>query len=70
MYRVLMHRRLGRILVSGKDDDSINEGWELIYTSERWIDAYEYARNLADKYDYVLEWYLEEERQEIPATAN
>ncbi len=52
----------GRILISGRKDDLelVRQGWKVVYRTESWKKAYNYARKLANKYDYVLEWYLEE----------
>jgi len=67
MYRVIIDKRLGRVLVSGKDEDLklTEEGWDIVFSAKRWIEAYEYARQIADKHNYILEWYMEEEKQEI-----
>ncbi|MGC9153127.1 MAG: hypothetical protein ACP5GY_05265 [Vulcanisaeta sp.] len=64
-YKVFINRRLGRILVSGKPEDEvlINEGWKVIYEHQDWKNAFAYARDYADKHDYILEWYLEEEKE-------
>ncbi|MFB6470758.1 MAG: hypothetical protein TU36_005955 [Vulcanisaeta sp. AZ3] len=62
-FRVLVNRRMGRVLVSGKPEDLelIREGWRVIHEDSNWRGAFEYARSYADKHDYILEWYLEEE---------
>ena len=61
-YRVYVNRRLGRVLVSGRPGDwgLINEGWEIIREEGDWESAFEFARDYADRHDYILEWYLEE----------
>ncbi len=52
----------GRVLVSGKikDLELLGEGWVLEGEFPSWSAAFSYARRIADKYNYVLEWYLEE----------
>ncbi|BDR93350.1 hypothetical protein [Vulcanisaeta souniana] len=64
-YKVFINRKMGRILVSGKSEDLslIKEGWRIIYEDNDWKNAFEFARDYADKHDYVLEWYLEEESE-------
>ena len=61
-YRVFVNRRMGRVLVSGKPEDEalINEGWRVIHEEDDWESAFEFARDYADRHDYILEWYLEE----------
>lgn len=64
MYWVLVDRRGGRVLVTGRpsDVDELKDlGWDVEYEAERWDEAYEVALLLADEEDYVVEWYLEEE---------
>ncbi len=62
-YRVYVNHKEGRVLVSGRDEDLglIEEGWRVEFESNNWRNAYEYARDIADATDYILEWYLEEE---------
>ena len=64
-YRVYVNRRMGRVLVSGKPEDEalINEGWKVIREEDDWRAAFEFARDYADKHDYILEWYVEEEME-------
>jgi hypothetical protein len=64
-YKVFVNRRVGRVLVSGKPEDEalIDEGWRVIHENNDWKAAFEFARDYADKHDYILEWYLEEERE-------
>jgi len=61
-YRVYVNRRVGRVLVSGKPEDEalISEGWKVIREEGDWESAFEFARDYADRHDYILEWYLEE----------
>ncbi|MGB9706394.1 MAG: hypothetical protein ACPL3C_13155 [Pyrobaculum sp.] len=61
MFRVMVNRERGRILVTGKDRDLrlLDEGWELVYESFDWEDAFEYAMEIAD--DEIVEWYYDEE---------
>jgi hypothetical protein len=63
-YRVYVNRRVGRVLVSGKPEDGelINEGWKVIHEEDDWRAAFEFARDYADRHDYILEWYLEESK--------
>ncbi len=62
MFRVYVNHIKGRVLISGRDEDRelIRQGWKVVYRTTSWRKAYEYARKLANKYDYILEWYLEE----------
>ncbi len=64
-YKVFINRKMGRVLVSGRSEDLalIGEGWRVIYEDDDWVSAFNYARDYADRHDYVLEWYLEEERE-------
>ncbi|AAL63736.1 hypothetical protein [Pyrobaculum aerophilum] len=61
MYRVLINRNEGRILVTGKARDLklLHEGWELLFESFDWDEAFEYAMKIAK--DEVIEWYYDEE---------
>ncbi|MGC9050695.1 hypothetical protein [Pyrobaculum sp.] len=61
MFRVMVNRERGRILVTGKEKDLglLDEGWELVYESFDWEDAFEYAMEIAD--DEIVEWYYDEE---------
>ncbi len=62
MYRVLVDRKGGRVLVTGRPSDVEKlKDWEVVYEAERWDEAYEVALLIADEEDFVLEWYLEEE---------
>ncbi|OYT27235.1 MAG: hypothetical protein B6V02_00210 [Thermoprotei archaeon ex4572_64] len=63
MYRIMINKRMGRVLVTGKESDLelTNRGWKVVKEFDKWRDAYEYARKVANKFDYILEWYLEEE---------
>lgn len=72
VYVVLINEGLGRILVSGRVEDRklVREGWKIIYSSEKWEDAFRKARSIAEDRDYVLEWYLEEEKEVLKATVN
>ncbi len=65
-YRIFVNHVKGRVLVSGKDEDLelLKEGWTLQGEYSSWREAYRMGRAIADKYDYILEWYLEEEEQE------
>ncbi|MEZ0319438.1 MAG: hypothetical protein ABWK05_05545 [Pyrobaculum sp.] len=61
MYRVLINKREGRILVTGKEKDLalLDEGWDLAYESLDWDEAFEYAMEVAE--DEVVEWYYDEQ---------
>ena len=61
MYRVLVNRDQGRILVTGKDKDLrlLEEGWELVFESFDWDEAFDFALEMAE--DAVIEWYFDEE---------
>lgn len=61
MYRVLVNRDQGRILVTGKDKDLrlLEEGWELVFESFDWDEAFDFAMEMAE--DEVIEWYFDEE---------
>lgn len=60
VYRVLINEREGRILVTGRDEDLrlIEEGWDLVFETFDWDEAFELAMEIAD--DKVVEWYYEE----------
>jgi len=62
VYRVLVNPSKGRVLVSGKtrDLELLSQGWVLEGEFPTWSAAFSYAKYIADKYDYVLEWYIEE----------
>ncbi|MEM1598438.1 MAG: hypothetical protein QXP31_05080 [Pyrobaculum sp.] len=61
MYRVLVNKKEGRILVTGKDRDLalLDEGWDLVFESLDWEEAFEYAMEVAE--DEVVEWYYDEQ---------
>ncbi|MEM4742735.1 MAG: hypothetical protein QW792_02175 [Pyrobaculum sp.] len=60
MYRVMLNKKNGRILVTGRDSDLalLEEGWELVFESFDWDEAFELAMELAD--DEIVEWYYDE----------
>lgn len=60
MYWVLVDRKGGRVLVTGRPSDVEELGWEVVYETETWDEAYEAALLIADEEDLVLEWYLED----------
>ncbi len=61
MYWVLVNRKGGRVLVTGRPSDVMELGdWEVVYKTERWDEAYEVALLIADDDDLILEWYLED----------
>ncbi len=62
MFRVYINHIKGRVLISGRrtDLELAKQGWKIIYKTDSWKKAYNYARKVALKYDYILEWYLEE----------
>ncbi len=59
-FYVYVHKREKRILVTGRHPPGSlpSEEWELVYSSGKWRQAYEYA---AIHYpDYVIEFFKEE----------
>ncbi|ABW02166.1 hypothetical protein [Caldivirga maquilingensis] len=66
-YYVLLNPWEARILVTGKlnDLELVQVGWRIVMASKRWYRAYDVARTLADKFNYVLEWYIEDERRAL-----
>ncbi len=60
MYRVLVSRREGRILVTGKERDLrlVEEGWDLVFETFDWEEAFDFAMDFAE--DYIVEWYYDE----------
>ncbi len=60
MYRVLVSRREGRILVTGKERDLrlLDEGWDLVFETFDWEEAFDFAMDIAE--DDIVEWYYDE----------
>lgn len=60
VYRVLVNRKEGRILVTGKEEDLelLAKGWELLLESLDWEEAFEYALEIAG--DDIVEWYYDD----------
>ena len=60
MYRVLVNEKEGRILVTGKEEDLrlLEEGWDLVFESFDWDEAFDFAVDMAD--DEIIEWYYED----------
>ena len=60
MYRVLVSRREGRILVTGKERDLrlVEEGWDLVFETFDWEEAFDFAMDIAE--DDIVEWYYDE----------
>ncbi|MCI4447063.1 MAG: hypothetical protein JHC20_04025 [Pyrobaculum sp.] len=60
MYRVLVNEKEGRILVTGKEEDLrlLEEGWDLVFESFDWDEAFDFAMDMAD--DEIIEWYYED----------
>ncbi len=60
MYRVLVSRREGRILVTGKERDLrlLEEGWDLVFETFDWEEAFDFAMDIAE--DDIVEWYYDE----------
>jgi hypothetical protein len=60
VYRVLLNRKEGRILVTGREGDLrlLEEGWELVYESSRWSEAFAFAIDVAN--DETIEWYYDD----------
>ena len=59
-FYVYVHRREKRVLVTGRHPPgSLPSGeWELVYSSGKWRQAYEYA--VTHYPDYVVEFFKEE----------
>jgi len=64
VFYVYVHRREKRVLVTGRHPPSTlpGEEWELVYSSGKWRQAYEYA--VAHYPDYVIEFFKEEMRND------
>lgn len=63
MFRVYINPKAERVLVTSlKIDD---RSWVLISKHPTWERAYRKAVYLANRLDYVLEWFLEEQILEI-----
>mgnify|MGYP001770683322 FL=1 len=65
-YYVLVNPWQARVFVTGNrlDLELIHTGgWWLMGFSKSWVRAYEAARAIADRFNYTVEWYLEEERE-------
>jgi len=60
VYRVLVSRREGRILVTGKERDLrlLEEGWDLVFETFDWEEAFDFAMDIAE--DDIVEWYYDE----------
>jgi hypothetical protein len=60
VYRVLVNEKEGRILVTGKEEDLrlLKEGWDLVFESFDWDEAFDFAVDMAD--DEIIEWYYED----------
>ena len=60
VYRVLVNEKEGRILVTGKEEDLrlLEEGWDLVFESFDWDEAFDFAVDMAD--DEIIEWYYED----------
>jgi len=55
-----------RLLISSRPEDCM--AGEEVARFERFIDAYIYARDVADMYNYILEWYIEDELASLKET--
>lgn len=63
MFRVYINPRAERVLVTSlKIRD---KGWALVSTHSTWDKAYRKAIYLANRLDYILEWFLEEQMIEV-----
>ncbi|MGC8571098.1 hypothetical protein [Caldivirga sp.] len=71
-YYVLLNPWEARILVTGKlnDLELVQVGWRIVMVSRRWYKAYDVARTLADRFNYMLEWYIEDERSALAVDKN
>jgi hypothetical protein len=60
VYRVLVNEKEGRILVTRKEEDLrlLEEGWDLVFESFDWDEAFDFAVDMAD--DEIIEWYYED----------
>lgn len=63
MFRIYLNPKERRILITR---EKISEkGWALIAVHSTWDKAYKRALYVANKLDYVLEWYLEDQVREF-----
>jgi len=64
VFYVYLHRRERRLLVTGRHPPGSlpSEEWELVYSSRKWRQAYEYA--VTHYPDYVIEFFKEEMRND------
>jgi hypothetical protein len=60
VYRVLVSKREGRILVTGKESDLrlVEEGWDVVFESFDWEEAFDFAMDMAE--EEIVEWYYDE----------
>lgn len=65
MYRVYVHTRLERVVVTRKR----MRGWKLLTMARDWGTAYRRALWIAQKLDFVLEWELEDQLQALHQAA-
>ncbi|MGC9130933.1 MAG: hypothetical protein ACP5H5_05040 [Pyrobaculum sp.] len=59
MYRVYLNPKEERVLVS--KIKVVGEGWVLVAKHTSWEKAYRKAVYIANKLDYILEWFLEDQ---------
>ena len=59
MYRVYLNPKEERVLVTKLK--IVENGWALIGKYASWEKAYKKAVYLANKLDYILEWFLEDQ---------
>ncbi|MEZ0320282.1 MAG: hypothetical protein ABWK05_09890 [Pyrobaculum sp.] len=59
MFRVYLNPKEQRVLISRFR--ILEDDWVLISTYQNWEKAYKKAAYIANKLDYVLEWYLEDQ---------
>lgn len=59
MYRVYLNPKEERVLVT--KFKIVENGWVLVSKYASWEKAYKKAVYLANKLDYILEWFLEDQ---------
>ena len=59
MYRVYINPKEERVLVTRTK--VVGEGWVLVTKHATWDKAYRKALYLANRLDYFLEWFLEDQ---------
>jgi len=65
IFLILKNGRIDRVLISSKPEDCIYMEYKSYLT---FTDAYMFARDIADMYDALLEWYIEDELKALLET--